>query len=431
MHALANILILMMLVSSSFLQLLNPTQTQARNLVSHVSFEADLIRRGSPLSTDNNSKMTLQQRQLRATLGSVSLGHNIRLSSSYFNEKHVQTDLIPNGGEYLMKIAIGTPPVEFTPVVDTGSDLIWLQCSPCQRCIHQESPFFDPEISSTYRTIPCNSQSCTYPDLDSGCIPNSITNNESCVYISIYGDGTKSTGILSTDTISFPSATFPSLIIGCGYDQQGHLGIHGDGIVGLGLGPLSLASQLGPNTNHKFSYCLTPRTSSVAGKLKFGADVTASGVVSTPFTTQDPPTFYFLTLDGITVGNSSVRVGRDMIIDSGTTLTFLPTSIYDSIKTAVKDAIAVTAVPDPNKAFEPCYETLPSGVPDMVFNFKGADVVLKNVNTFITVGSLSCLAIVPSDDSFMFGNIAQVNFEVAYDFKAKQISFAPTDCTKY
>ncbi|KNA06675.1 hypothetical protein SOVF_178810 [Spinacia oleracea] len=375
--------------------------------------------------------MTLQQRQLRAALGSVSLGHNIRLSSSYFDEKDVQTDVTPNGGDYLMKIAVGTPPVEFTAVIDTGSDLIWLQCSPCQRCIEHDSPLFNPTNSSTYRTIPCNSQSCTYPDFDSGCIPNSMgSNNESCVYTSIYADGTISTGILSTDTISFPSATFPSSIIGCGYDQQGNLGIHGDGIVGLGLGELSLASQLGPNINYKFSHCLNPLTSSVAGKLKFGADVNP-GAVSTPFTTQDPPTFYSLTLDGITVGNSSVPVGRDIIIDSGTTLTFLPTSIYDSVKTAVKDAIVDTPVPDPNKAFEPCYETLPSGVPDVVFNFKGADVVLKDVNTFKTIGNLSCLAIVPSDDSFTFGNIAQVNFEVGYDLKAKQISFAPTDCTKY
>ncbi|XP_021726978.1 aspartic proteinase CDR1-like [Chenopodium quinoa] len=436
MHALVYFLIV--LLASFFLQLLSPIQIEARNLNFRVLFEADLIRRdSSSISSFYDSSMTLQERQWRASLGSVSLGHNIRLSSSFFDEKDVKTDVIPNGGDYLMKIGVGTPPVEVMVVVDTGSDLTWLQCSPCQRCFQKGSLLFDPTKSSTYHPISCNPQSCNYPELNSGCIPNSFSNNESCVYTAIYGDGTKSTGLLSTETISFPSAdatqsTFPSSIIGCGFDQQGRLGIHGDGIVGLGLGTLSLALQLGPNINYKFSYCLTPLSSTVAGKLKFGADVTGPGVVSTPFaTTEDSPTFYSLTLNGISVGNSSVPVAQDIIIDSGTTLTFLPTSIYDSIKTAVKGAITVSPVPDPENALDPCYETLPSGVPDVVFHFKGADVVLKAVNTFRIFGNLTCLAIVPSDDSLLFGNVAQVNHQVGYDLKAKQISFAPTDCTKY
>lgn len=428
-----------MLVSFS-LQLLNPTPIDARNLPPYFSFKADLIRRNTQLFPSYDSLMTPKERQLRATLGSVSLGHKIRLSSTYFDQKNVKTDIVPNGGDYLMKIAVGTPPVEFSAVVDTGSDLMWLQCSPCQRCIEHDSPLFEPNKSSTYRAIPCNSQSCNYPDFDSGCLPNSLSNNESCAYSATYGDGTKSIGILSTDTISFPSAdatqpSFPSSTFGCGYDQQGHLGIHGDGIVGLGLGTSSLVSQLGSDINYKFSYCLTPLSSDVAGKLQFGVGVTRPGTVSTPFTTEDPPTIYSLTLNGISIGNTSVAVAQDIIIDSGTTLTFLPTSIYDSVKTAMKSAIGLSPVPDPNNAFDPCYKVQPSdggfNPPDVVFHFKGADVVLKAVNTFRTLDDLTCLAVVPSDDSLLFGNIAQVNFEVGYDLKAKQVSFAPADCTKY
>ncbi|KAL2903199.1 hypothetical protein RDABS01_001909 [Bienertia sinuspersici] len=246
-------------------------------------------------------------------------------------------------------------------------------------------------------------------------------------------------GILSTDTISFPSAdatlqaTFPSSTFGCGYDQQGRLGTHGDGIVGLGLGALSLISQLGPNINHKFSYCLTPLSSNVAGKLQFGLDMTQPKVVSSPLTTQDPPTFYYLTLNSISIGNSSIAAGQDMIVDSGTTLTFLPTNIYDGVRTAMKGAIRLSPIPDPNKAFDPCYEVQPEGFnpPDVVLHFKGADVVLKGVNTFWKLDNLACLAIVPSEGTLLLGNIAQVNFEVGYDLNAKQISFAPADCTKY
>jgi len=41
------------------------------------------------------------------------------------------------------------------------------------------------------------------------------------------------------------------------------------------------------------------------------------------------------------------------------------------------------------------------------------------------------LTIVPTEDNFIFGNIAQVNFEIGYDLQAKTVSFAPTDCTNY
>ena len=37
-----------------------------------------------------------------------------------------QADIISNGGEYLLKYFVGTPPVQILGIVDTGSDLIWL-----------------------------------------------------------------------------------------------------------------------------------------------------------------------------------------------------------------------------------------------------------------------------------------------------------------
>jgi len=348
----------------------------------------------------------------------------------------VETDVIPNGGDYLMKIAIGTPPVEFTAVADTGSDLVWVQCSPCQQCIPQKSPLFDPSKSSTYQAIPCESQSCNYPDLKSECAQDEEYKG-SCSYLTKYGDGTQSIGILGQDTITLSStdsasAQFPSSTFGCGYNQQGRFGVQGDGIVGLGNGPVSLVSQLGQNIDNKFSYCLTPFSSGSNSKLKFGVDVAGPNAVSTPFTTQDPPVFYQLSLEGINIGSTSVPVGQNIIIDSGTTLTYLETSVYEGVRDALKNAIGVSPVSDPEGRFDPCYEAGASlNAPDVVFKFQGADVVLKEENLFRTNEDRACLAIVPTENDFIFGNIAQVNFEVGYDLQAKTVSFAPTDCTKY
>lgn len=76
------------------------------------------------------------------------------------------------------------------------------------------------------------------------------------------------------------------------------------GIVGLGNGPLSLITQLGPKIGYKFSYCLVPSYSNFTSRLKFGDEATISEsnrVVSTPFTNipGSLSNCYFLTIEGM------------------------------------------------------------------------------------------------------------------------------------
>jgi hypothetical protein len=49
-----------------------------------------------------------------------------------------------NEGEFLTQIALGTPNQSFTAIVDTGSDLVWTQCLPCESCFPQTGPEFNP-----------------------------------------------------------------------------------------------------------------------------------------------------------------------------------------------------------------------------------------------------------------------------------------------
>ncbi|KAL2903200.1 Aspartyl protease family protein 2 [Bienertia sinuspersici] len=48
-----------------------------------------------------------------------------------------------NDGDYLIKIAL-----------DTSCDLIWVQCTPDNNCIPQNSPPFDYNKSLTFQMIP-------------------------------------------------------------------------------------------------------------------------------------------------------------------------------------------------------------------------------------------------------------------------------------
>lgn len=434
---LVHFLILILLVSSSYDCLPSLVSVEARKLTSNAVFELDLIHRDSLYSPYYNPYMTHLERQKRV----VSRGRHIQQVNDA-----METDIIPNHGEYLMKLAIGSPPVEYTAIADTGSDLIWLQCAPCNHCVPQPTALFDPTKSSTYQAIPCTSQSCSYSSLLTGCSINDTNQTGPCLYVQGYGDGTNTSGILSTDTITFPSVALPSLTFGCGYDQYAKNSISGEGlgVVGLGGGPLSLVSQLGLKINYKFSYCLAPLNASGLGatsKMRFGADVIGPKVVSTPLIIRDDdPTSYFLKLDRISIGNTTsavIPVGQNALIDSGTTLTTLERNVYNRVRDAVTMAIGLRPVPDPDGMLDLCFETETfakvNHPPDVVFEFDGADVVLKAPNTFLDLGNVTCLTIIPKKGGniMTFGNFAQFNFEVGYDLQAKVVSFAPRDCANY
>lgn len=74
--------------------------------------------------------------------------------------------------------------------------------------------------------------------------------------------------------------------------------------------------------------------------------VAVSGVAETPLAAKEPATFYYLTLEAISVGNKRFAVYKgssteegNIIIDSGTTLTFLPPELHADLVMALEEAI--------------------------------------------------------------------------------------------
>jgi hypothetical protein len=64
-------------------------------------------------------------------------------------------------GEYAMAVSVGTPPQHFIVIIDTGSDLVWLNCKPCIQCIGNatHNPF-DPTQSTSYHKASCTDAAC-------------------------------------------------------------------------------------------------------------------------------------------------------------------------------------------------------------------------------------------------------------------------------
>ncbi|CAI0422877.1 unnamed protein product [Linum tenue] len=168
-----------------------------------------------------------------------------------------------------------------------------------------------------------------------------------------------------------------------------------------------------------------------------------NGVATTPLI-PDPsqPTFYVVQLEAVSVGSKKIpfhgsTVGEtssgNIIVDSGTTLTLVPTDFFTQLSSAVESQVTGSnKTTDPQGYLSLCYVSGPKlKVPSITAHFKGADVALTVENVFIKVSdTVACLAFYGNDDVSIYGNVAQQNFRVGYDLQKHTLSFKPTDCTQ-
>ncbi|KAL9229887.1 hypothetical protein vseg_005305 [Gypsophila vaccaria] len=364
-------------------------------------------------------------------------------------------------GEYFIDVFVGTPPKHFLLILDTGSDLNWIQCAPCHDCFEQDGPQYNPNFSTSFKNVSCKDPRCdlvSSPDHPQPC----ESSNQSCPYFYWYGDSSNTTGdfALETFTVNLTSSDGSSefkkvenVMFGCGHWNRGLF--HGAaGLLGLGRGPLSFSSQLKSLYGHSFSYCLVDRNSdpSVSSKLIFGDDNELLAHPQLSFTKlinrkENPAdTFYYVEINAISVGGEKLNIPAEMwgftqdggggtIIDSGSTLSYFIEPAYEVIKDAFVQKISKYTLVTNFPILKPCYNvsgTHDLEMPSFTIHFSdGAEWNFPIQNYFIWVDQhVACLALMPSKMSpfSIIGNYQQQNFHILYDTKKSRLGFAPTKC---
>ncbi|KAI3451584.1 hypothetical protein Pfo_008249 [Paulownia fortunei] len=382
--SLSSMALILLLALASLL--VSPTISTSRHTLHHSNAKTGFQVTLKQLDSGGNfTKSELLQRAIKRGRKRMERLHAMALAGS---DVSIEAPIHAGVGEFLMDLSIGTPPLSYSAILDTGSDLTWTQC---QHCFKQPTPIFDPKNSSSYSTLPCSSNLCK-------ALPMSSCSDDNC-----------DRGILATETFTFENVSVPKVGFGCGFDNEGIT--EGAGLVGLGRGPMSLVSQL---DEPKFSFCLTSLDSNKTSTLLMGsrAGVNTGFNQNHPF---DPIKIFLL---------------WGMIIDSGTRITLLEESAFDQVKIEFIRQIKLAPI---DEDLQLCFN-LPSDVqsikvPKFIFHFEGADLDLPPENYFITTDSgVGCLAMGSFFGISIFGNFQQQNTLVVYDLAKETISFLPTQC---
>ena len=336
--------------------------------------------------------------------------------------------------EYLITVGIGSPAMTQTMLIDTGSDVSWVQCKPCSQCHTQADSLFDPSSSSTYSAFPCSSSACA--QLRRSQQGNGCSSGSQCQYIVKYGDGSSGTGTYSSDKLALGSSSVSNFQFGCSQSESGNLlEDQTDGLMGLGGGAQSLATQTAGTFGKAFSYCLPPTPDS-SGFLTLGA-ATSGFVVKTPMLrSSEVPSYYGVRLQAIRVGGRQLSIpvsvfSAGSIMDSGTIITRLPATAYSALSSAFKAGMKQYPPAQPMGIFDTCFDFSGQSsvsIPSVALVFSG-EVIVDLATDGIILDSCLAFAANPYDSSLgIIGNVQQRTREVLYDVGGGAVGFKAGAC---
>ncbi|GAA0156531.1 protease [Lithospermum erythrorhizon] len=356
----------------------------------------------------------------------------------------------------IVSIPIGTPPQPQQMVLDTGSQLSWIQCKKAPKSPPPPTPLFDPSLSSTFSVLPCNHPICK-PRIPDYTLPTTCDQKRLCHYSYFYADGTLAEGNLVREKFTFSSSqSTPPLILGCATESG-----EAEGILGMNLGRLSFASQA---KVHKFSYCVPskqgrskvmPRGTFYLGQNPNSHTFKYISFLTFPQSQQKPnmdPLAYTVGMIGIRIGGKKLNISRmaflpdaggsgQTMIDSGTQYTFLVDEAYNK----VRDEVVRLVGPKLKKgyvyggALDMCFNgnnpmEIARIIGDMVLEFeKGVEILVSKDRLLDDVGGgVHCFGMGRSQTlgvaSNIIGNFHQQNLWVEFDVVNRRVGFGKANC---
>ncbi|XP_051145457.1 aspartyl protease family protein 1-like isoform X2 [Andrographis paniculata] len=343
-------------------------------------------------------------------------------------------------------VVVGTPPLTFLVALDTGSDLFWLPCD-CTNCARSANlttgrsldlNIYSTTTSSTSSPVACNSTMC-------GEERQCSVRFNACAYQEVYlSANTSTTGILVDDVLHLGTNSDPQdlvdvpITLGCGMVQTGDFVENAaiNGLFGLGMDNISVPSILASKglTANSFSMCFGRNG---LGRIEFG-DKGSPNQKVTPFNLRSVRPTYNVTVTQIAVGDNVTDLEFTVIVDSGTSFTYLNDPAYSVIADAFNSQITNEPPyqsPQPI-IFDFCYSLSATQesftIPTLNFTMKGGSQYSVKVPYVVIPrqgGFAYCLAIVKSDDINLMGQNFLTGHRIVFDREEMVLGWNEDDCS--
>ncbi|XP_009387321.2 aspartyl protease family protein 1 [Musa acuminata AAA Group] len=332
---------------------------------------------------------------------------------------------------YYAVVELGTPNMTILVALDTGSSLFWVPCSLTP--VNNLEGIYSPGQSSTSQNVPCNSSFC---DLRSKCSGA----NSNCPYFVRYADDSSSLGILVEDVLYLrredaTSKTVEAQItFGCSEYVEGMNMALPYGIFGLGMGNTSVPSILSSKGIILDSFSMCFGVDGI-GRINFG-DKGSLDQEETPFNI-DNRGFYNISITGMEVGNTSIDSDFSVIVDSGTSFTYLPDPVYTKFTESFNAQVQENRrKPDNSLPFEFCYNSSSRYSfqrPNISLIAKGGSkfpvshpmlmFIERQQNVYIC-----CLAVLKSRGFNIIGQNFMTGLRVVFDREKLSLGWKKFDC---
>uniref|UniRef100_A0A7N0TSB4 Peptidase A1 domain-containing protein n=1 Tax=Kalanchoe fedtschenkoi TaxID=63787 RepID=A0A7N0TSB4_KALFE len=362
-------------------------------------------------------------------------------------------------GLYYAQIGIGTPSKNYYVQVDTGSDIMWVNCIQCTECPTKSSlgiqlTLYDIKESLTGHLVPCNTNFCSM--VNNGPIYG-CTSNMTCTYIELYGDDSSTVGYFVKDIVQYDrvsgdlntTAANGSLIFGCGARQSGDLTSSDealDGILGFGNSNSSAISQLAASgvVKNMFAHCLD----GVNGGGIFAIGHVVQPQVNTTSIVSNQK-HYSVYMKSVEVGNKTLNISTDVlglgknrqgaIIDSGTTLAYLPREIFEPLLIEIfaqHSDMKIYTIEDQYTCFR--YSgSVDDAFPNVTFHFNNSLYLNVQPHEYLfSMDHMWCLGWQNSgnqsrdrQDMILLGDLVLSNKLVFYDLEKQVMGWTEYNCS--
>lgn len=309
--------------------------------------------------------------------------------------------------QYYGEINLGTPDQKFNVIFDTGSSDLWVASSKCDDSCGRHAKY-DSAKSSTY-----------------------IANGTS--FDIMYGSGPVS-GFQSVDNLNMGGLVvkdqmFAEVTNAEGLGAAYKLGKF-DGILGMAFEVLSVNDVPTPFNNlvsqglidtAQFAFYLG-NSAKDRGELVLGGTDPAHYTGDITWVNLLAPTYWEITLGGLTVDGVSYTDGVKAIVDSGTSILTADSATVAAIAKSIgaKEIIAGEYMVACN------YDTLP----DFVFTIDGKDYTLTAYDYLLPDGDLCLLGMIamdipaPTGPLWILGDIFMRKYYTVFDSANKRVGFA-------